>query len=117
MYADYAAAISAGHVAVAEQGNAINGYLIGYADGDSYFVENIAVDPRCQGGGIGGALLRHAIDEARRLNLSSVRLFTNTEMTESRSFYAHFGFVETHRALEHGYDRVYMRLALEYRDR
>jgi ribosomal protein S18 acetylase RimI-like enzyme len=112
MSADYSAAIAAGHAVVAEQGDLVIGYLIGYADGEAYFVENIAVDPQCQGSGIGGALLRHAIGEARRLNLPSIRLFTNAAMSENRSLYAHFGFVEMHRALEHGFDRVYMRLAL-----
>ena len=112
MSADYAAAIAAAHAAVIERDGTIAGYLIGCPDGDSYFIENIAVDPAFQRGGLGGALLRHAIVEARRLKLASVWLFTNAVMTENRALYAHLGFVETHRALEHGYDRVYMRLFL-----
>ena len=112
MSADYADAISAGHAVVAEQAGYVIGYLIGYADGESYLIEIVAVDPKHQGDGIGGLLLRHAIAEARHLELASVRLFTNAAMTENRSLYAHFGFVETHRTLEHGYDRVYMRLSL-----
>jgi hypothetical protein len=30
-------------------------------------------------------------------------------MTENLSMYAHMGFVETHRAMEKEFDRVYMR--------
>jgi ribosomal protein S18 acetylase RimI-like enzyme len=112
MAADYGAAIAAGHAVVIEREGAIAGYLIGSADRDGYFIENVAVDPGFHGTGLGGALLRHAIAEARRLKLPSVWLFTNAAMTENRALYAHLGFVETHRALEHGYDRVYMRLLL-----
>jgi len=112
MTADYAAAIAAGHALVIERDNVIAGYLIGCPDRDSYFIENIAVDPTRQGNGFGGALLRHAIAEAGRLGLSALWLFTNATMTENLAIYAHFGFIETHRAVEHGYDRVYMRLLL-----
>jgi hypothetical protein len=33
-------------------------------------------------------------------------------MTENLSMYAHLGFVETHRAMEKGFHRVYLRLTL-----
>jgi len=112
MSADYAAAVAAGHAVVIERNGKIAGYLIGRGDQDSYFIENVAVDPAYQGLGLGGALLRHAIAEARRLKLSSLWLFTNAAMTENQAIYARLGFVETHRAMEHGYDRVYMRLSL-----
>lgn len=112
MSADYAAAIAAGHAVLIERNGKIAGYLIGRREEDSYFIENVAVDPACQRLGLGGALLRHAIAEARRLKLSSLWLFTNVAMTENRAMYAHLGFVENHRAVEHGYDRVYMRLSL-----
>lgn len=112
MSADYAAAIAAGHAVVIALGETIIGYLIGCVDADSYFIENIGIDPAHQGRGLGGALLRHAVTEARQRKLSALRLFTNAAMTENLALYAHMGFVETHRAVEHGYDRVYMRLSL-----
>jgi len=36
----------------------------------------------------------------------------NEAMTENLSMYAHLGFVETHRAVEKGFHRVYLRLTL-----
>jgi len=54
----------------------------------------------------------HAVSEARRRRLSAVRLYTNAAMTENLSMYAHMGFVETHRAVEKGFDRVYLRWTL-----
>ena len=112
MSADYAAAIAAGHAIVISRGQELVGYLIGRRDADTYFIENIAVDPAFEGRGLGRTMLRHAIAEARRLKLSALWLFTNAAMTENLGLYAHLGFVETHRAVEHGYDRVYMRLSI-----
>jgi ribosomal protein S18 acetylase RimI-like enzyme len=109
---DYVAAIAANHAVVIEHDGSVAGYLIGRPDADGFYVENIAVDPAYQGSGLGEALMRHVIAETKRLKLSSIWLFTNVAMTENRELYAHLGFIETHRALEHGYDRVYMRLLL-----
>ena len=33
-------------------------------------------------------------------------------MSENLALYAHLGFVETHRLVEDGYNRIYMRLTL-----
>ena len=44
-----------------------------------------------------------------RFNALWALLYTNVMMTENLSMYAHIGFVETHRAMEKGFHRVYMR--------
>jgi hypothetical protein len=54
----------------------------------------------------------HAVGEAGRRRLPAIRLYTNAAMTENLSIYAHMGFVETHRAVEKGFNRVYLRWAL-----
>lgn len=112
MLADYAAAIAVGRVVVIETGGTVVGYLVGWRDGDAYFLENVAIDPAFQGKGLGAQLMQHAMVEARRLGSSALTLFTNAVMTENLALYARLGFVETHRATEDGYDRVYMRLTL-----
>ena len=108
--ADYPAAIRAGHAIVIERGNDIAGYLIGWPEPDVYFIDNVAVDPAHQGHGLGRALLQDAAAQAQTLKIPALRLYTNAAMTENLSLYAHLGFVETHRAVEDGYDRVYMSL-------
>jgi hypothetical protein len=55
----------------------------------------------------------HAVGEARRRRLLAIRLYTNAVMTENLSMYAHMGFVETHRAVEKGFNRVYSVLMTE----
>jgi hypothetical protein len=47
-----------------------------------------------------------------RLRLLALRLHTNVLMTENLSMYAHMGFVETHRSVEKGFHRVYLRRSL-----
>ena len=109
MQADYAAAVATGRVVVIEADGAIAGYMVAWPEPDAYFVENIAVDPARQGRGAGRALIDHAVREARQHGLPALRLYTNAAMHENIVMYARMGFVETHRATEHGLNRVFMR--------
>jgi ribosomal protein S18 acetylase RimI-like enzyme len=110
MSADFATAVAADHVVVIETAaGVIDGYMVAWPESDAYFIENIAVDPARQHQGLGRKLIDHAAAEARRHNLSAIRLYTNAAMTENLSMYVHIGFVETHRATEKGFGRVYMR--------
>ncbi len=112
MAADFAAQIAAGHVAVIEADGATAGYMVAWPEADAYLIDNIAVDPAWQGRGLGRRLIQHAELEARRHALDAVRLYTNAAMTENLALYARLGFVETHRAAEHGFNRVFMWRAL-----
>jgi len=112
MVADYVSQIAAHHGVVIEVAGRICGYMIAWPESDAYFVDNIGVDPAYQGKSLGRRLIEHAAAQAGRLNLLALRLHTNVMMTENLSMYAHMGFVETHRGIENGYHRVYMRRAL-----
>jgi ribosomal protein S18 acetylase RimI-like enzyme len=111
MVADFAAEIAAGRVVVIEAG-AVAGYMIAWPEKDGYLIDNIAVDPAWQGRGFGRRLMDHGEREARRHALDAIRLYTNAAMTENLSLYTRLGFVETHRAVEQGFCRVFMRRAL-----
>jgi ribosomal protein S18 acetylase RimI-like enzyme len=112
MVADYEAAVAANHAVVIEAAGRIRGYMIAWPEPDAYFIDNIGVDPQLQGGGLGRCLIDHAVSQAHRLRLPALRLYTNALMSENLAMYAHIGFVETHRALEKGFHRVYMRWTL-----
>jgi ribosomal protein S18 acetylase RimI-like enzyme len=112
MAADYEAAVAANHAIVIEAAGSILGYMIGWPEPDAYFIENLGVDPECQGGGLGRRLIDHAVSQADRLGLPALLLYTNALMSENLAMYAHIGFVETHRSVEKGFHRVYMRWTL-----
>jgi ribosomal protein S18 acetylase RimI-like enzyme len=112
MVADFAAEIAADHVVVIEVGGAVAGYMIAWPETDAYFIEAIAIEPARQGHGLGRQLIDHAVGKARHFHLPAIQLYTNAAMTENLSMYAHLGFVETHRAMEKGFNRVYLRLTV-----
>src|SRR5262249_6032766 len=112
MVADFAAEVAAGHVVVIETAGVVDGYMIAWPETDAFFIDSIAVDPARQGEGLGRQLIDQAVDEGKRLRLPALRLYTNAAMTENSLMYAHLGFVETHRAMEKGFHRVYLRLSL-----
>jgi ribosomal protein S18 acetylase RimI-like enzyme len=112
MAADFEAEVAANRVVVIEAAGSVRGYMIAWPEPDAYFIDNIAVDPQSQGDGLGRRLIDHAVAQAEKLKLPALRLYTNVLMTENQSMYAHIGFVETHRVVEKGFHRVYMRWSL-----
>jgi len=112
MTADYEAEVAAQRTVVIEVAGTVDGYMVAWPEDDAYFIDNIGVEPSRQGTGLGRRLLEHAAAEAARLQLPALRLYTNIAMVENMSMYAHLGFVETHRATEKGFDRIYLRRSL-----
>jgi ribosomal protein S18 acetylase RimI-like enzyme len=109
MLADFAAYIVRDAVVVIESDGQVSGFMVAWPETHAYFIDNIAVDPAAQGRGLGRRLIEHAASEARRLGLRALSLYTNVAMTENLALYRRIGFVETHRAVENGFNRVYMR--------
>lgn len=112
MLEDYAQVIRRHQVAVAEIDGAIVGVLVLAVTEEGLCLENIAVDPRFHGEGIGRALLQQAEAEARRQGFAAIYLYTHEKMTENQTLYAKIGYVEYDRRVEKGYARVYMRKRL-----
>ena len=112
MDADFPAHVARGEAFAAVEERAVVGYIIMFPRGDHMFIENVAVDPACQGRGIGAVLLDHGEKEARRQDLRAVELYTNEKMTENLTFYPRLGYRETDRRSENGFNRVYFRKEL-----
>ena len=109
MLDDYAARIRDGSLSVLEDGDgAVAGILLLLAKAGHLFLLNIAVHPDFQGQGFGHLLMAFAEQEAKERGLAEIRLYTHARMTENIAMYARMGFVETGRAQEEGYDRVFM---------
>lgn len=107
MTADYDAAVRDSQVWVAAENDEVVGLLVLVARSDHLLLENIAVVPSAQGRGIGARLLVLAEDRARQLQLGEIRLYTNEAMTENLAYYPGHGYVQTHRAEQDGFRRVF----------
>lgn len=112
MLDDYATRIAAGEAQVLEAGGGLAGLLVLLPRPDHLLLDNLAVDPRWQGRGLGRVLLQAAEAEARRRGLDELRLYTHELMTENQSLYRRHGWEETGRGREQDYDRVYFRKRL-----
>ncbi|MGE5333727.1 MAG: GNAT family N-acetyltransferase [Nitrososphaerota archaeon] len=112
MLADYHALSARGVVYVLAEQDGVHGVLVMMRQGDSMFVENIAVDPRFQGQGLGRMLMAFAEQQAHLANLIEIRLYTNELMTENLQFYRRLGFEEEGRSTQDGYRRVFLRRRL-----
>ena len=112
MDADFAAHIRAGEICVARRDrdrSVVIGYVVFYPQCDAMQLENVAVDPDCQGSGIGRALIETVERTARQNRLPCVCLYTNEKMTENLRLYPSLGYRETERRTEQGFNRVYFR--------
>jgi GNAT superfamily N-acetyltransferase len=112
MTADYEALIDAGEVWVARAGEDVAGVLVLRPQPPALLLENVAVAPDRQGEGLGRALVAFAEDRARAQGLAEVVLYTNERMTENLRFYPALGYVETGRASQDGFARVFFRKAV-----
>lgn len=122
------AAIAQGRITVAELDGEVVGWVyLGRVEAE-LCLGQISVEPSHGRRGVGTALLRHVIDEARRRGEGSMVLNTQSDVPWNRPWYERHGFVvvppsawsEALRAIkreqvEHGLDwssRVHMRLTL-----
>jgi GNAT superfamily N-acetyltransferase len=106
MLRDYAPEVEQGVLWVA--GAPVTGLISLIPEDHSLLVENIAVHPAAQGTGLGRALMDFAEQQARKLRLPRLTLYTHEVMTENQAIYAHLGYRETARRTEDGRRRVFM---------
>ncbi len=107
MLDDYERLVKAGVVRVSTRAGRIEGVIVMWPEDDHLYVDNIAVRADAQAAGVGTALLAEADHEAALMGRVEIRLYTNAAMTSNIHYYARRGFVETHRGLDCGYERVY----------
>ncbi len=107
MTADYDKLVAQAEIWVTEDETELVGLLVVIENPGHLLLDNVAVIPSAQGRGIGAGLLRHAEKRARERGLAEIRLYTNAAMTENLAYYARHGYVETHRAEQDGFQRVF----------
>ena len=97
MDVDYSSEIKNYPTWVVESGKSILGGLIMMFEDDHASIANIAVDPRLQGKGIGGGLMKFAEKKAKENNCSEMYLATHVLLNENISLYQYLGWEETGR--------------------
>jgi len=108
MEVDYLSEIQNYPTWVVESNGCILGGLIMVFTEQEASIANIAVDPKSQGKGIGGELMRFADFQAKAKGFSELQLATHGLLTENISLYQHLGWVITGR----DESRVYMKKML-----
>lgn len=73
---------------------------VAYRGGRVAQIENVVVDPSLQSRGIGEAMMRWAIDEARRRECFRVQLTSNKVRIRAHAFYRRLGFVASHEGMK-----------------
>ena len=63
-------------------------------------VEGVRVDSARRGGGIGAALMRYAMAEARAAGCGMMQLTTNRDRVEAQRFYERLGFTHSHAGMK-----------------
>lgn len=112
MLDDYHEHICEDRAFVTEDAEGITGLLVLIPGTDTLLLDNIAVAPRAQGRGLGRTLVSFAERAARNQGHAAISLYTNAAMVENIALYQRLGYTETHRAVEKGFARVYMRKTL-----
>ena len=96
-----------GRLILAEQGGAVVGCLqlnvihgVSQQGRSRAQVEGVRVDSTRRGGGIGAALMRFAMAEARAAGCGLMQLATNSSRTDAQRFYAQLGFTHSHAGMK-----------------
>ena len=116
---DYREKIHRGLVHVVEDGGEdgaaaeVVGLIVLVEREDRLLIENVAVEPGCQGAGVGRFLLEFAEQRARLAGVDTVALYTHQKMSENLALYARLGYEEDERRREDGYSRVFMSKRLD----
>lgn len=81
---------------VESEGDILGGLIMLFKD-DQASIANIAVDPKFQGKGIGGYLMKFAESRAKEHDYSELHLATHVLLNENISLYRYLGWQETDR--------------------
>jgi GNAT superfamily N-acetyltransferase len=65
---------------------------LGHLGASSALVEDVVVDPASQGKGVGAAMMRHAMEEARKVRCYKLALSSNAKRLRAHGFYEKLGF-------------------------
>jgi ribosomal protein S18 acetylase RimI-like enzyme len=71
-----------------------------YTGGERAQIEGVRVDASLRGGGVGKAMIRHAVDLARQRGCVLVQLTTDKRRSDALAFYRSLGFTASHEGMK-----------------
>jgi ribosomal protein S18 acetylase RimI-like enzyme len=92
LLADYAAILRDDEVWLAHDREGLAGVLVLQPRPDDLLVWSVAIAPRCQGSGLGNALLAAAEARAAELGHAEIRLYTGQKLTRNVATYSRHGY-------------------------
>jgi ribosomal protein S18 acetylase RimI-like enzyme len=111
--ADYDRAVTEHIIDLVEQRGELLALIEMVPARDHLLIENIAVRPDQQGGGLGDLLLRHAETLALSMEFAETQLYTNAAFVSNLAFYSKRGYEEYRReTMVSGSTRIFMRKKL-----
>lgn len=102
---DMAAQAKSGVVLLAENDCGLVGCVFLTPKTEAMYIGKLAVDPSCQGIGIGRRLFEASVEVAEEQGYAEMELQARVELTENHAAFAAMGFRETGRTAHDGYDR------------
>ncbi|WP_085688212.1 MULTISPECIES: GNAT family N-acetyltransferase [unclassified Pseudomonas] len=112
MLEDYRQVLQDNETFVLTDNGEVVGVLVMNPEETELLLVNVAVSARHKGKGLGKVLMAFCEEHARAKGLAAVRLYTHERMIENIEIYKKLGYLETRRATEDGFARVFMRKAL-----
>jgi N-acetylglutamate synthase-like GNAT family acetyltransferase len=76
-----------------EKGKAFGCVALEKAGPDFYYLERLAVLPKCRRNGCGKALVNHVFDQARKMGVQRIEIGIIAEDTKLKNWYRKFGFI------------------------
>jgi GNAT superfamily N-acetyltransferase len=99
---DFAHRLQTESALIAQVGDEIVGSVFCARKGDALYLTRMAVAPIWRRRGVGSALLRAAVDEARRMGGARLTLRMRQNLPDNRSYFERRGFVVTGEGREGG---------------
>ncbi|MFT3818130.1 MAG: GNAT family N-acetyltransferase [Rubrivivax sp.] len=112
MLENYAETLAAHPAFVAVAGDRVAGGVVLKITDEGFWLDNVAVDPKFAGQGIGKRLLAQAEEAAVDHGFDSIHLYTHERMLDNIALYRRLGYVEYARRTVGPYPRVFMRKRL-----
>ncbi len=104
--------VAEGKAAVSDTNTVILGILVLQQSDQGWLLDNVAVDPKFHGRGVGKHLINYAETLVANNGEKHLDLYTHERMTENIAMYMAMGYDELERKRVGSFDRVYMRKLL-----